>query len=125
MDDHIYVVVPDAEEKVSLDHLEALVDQGRAVEGDDRTHVPRGVRECLLRGDVAQVVPASVAEGSAARGEDEATNLFAGAAAQALGEGGVLGVDRHDLVWSGSRGDQRPAGDKRLLVGERQSVSGV
>ena len=45
------------EEQVRLDHLEALVDQGRGVGGDHRAHVPGGVGERLLRGDVGQLGP--------------------------------------------------------------------
>src|SRR5271155_3413234 len=39
---------------------------------------------------------------------------------QALGDGGVLGVDRHDLPGLGPAGDQRAADDQRFLVGQGQ-----
>ncbi len=45
----------DAEEQVRLDHLEALVDQGRGVDRDDRAHVPGRVGQRLLDGDVGQL----------------------------------------------------------------------
>ena len=47
------------------------------------------------------------------------------AAAQALGDGGVLGVDRHDLAGLRARRDQRAAHDQRLLVGQREGGAGV
>ncbi len=46
--DDVDAVEGDVEEQVRLDHLEALVDQGRRVDRDDRAHVPGRVRERLL-----------------------------------------------------------------------------
>ena len=43
------VGVGDVEEQVRLDQLQALVDQGRGVDGDDRPHVPGGVGQGLAR----------------------------------------------------------------------------
>ena len=64
-------------------------------------------------------------ERSAARGQHEAAYLLRGAAAQALGERAVLGVDRHDLPGPGAAGDHRAADDQRLLVRQRERGAGV
>ena len=42
-------VEADPEQQVGLDHLQALVDQRRGVDRDDRAHVPGGVGQRLLR----------------------------------------------------------------------------
>ena len=50
------VGIGDVEQQVRLDQLEALVDQGRRVDRDDRPHVPGRVRERLLDRDVVELV---------------------------------------------------------------------
>ena len=47
-----------------------------------------------------------------------------GAAAQALGQRAVFGVDRHDLAGRGRLRHQRTTGDQRFLVGQRQHPAG-
>ena len=66
----------------------------------------------------------AAAERSAAGGEHQPGHLAAGAAAQALGQRRVLGVDRHELPRRRGRGDQLAAGDQRLLVGQRDGAPG-
>ena len=92
------VGVRDVEEQVRLDQLQALVDQRRRVDRDDRAHVPGRVGQRLLDGDVGELVGGAAAERAAAGGEDQPGDLVAGAAAQALGQRRVLGVDRHELA---------------------------
>ena len=75
--------------------------------------------------DVAQVVAGASAERSAAGGDDELAHLVRAAAAQALGERRVLGVDRAQLARLGARRDQRAAGDEGFLVRERDRASRV
>ena len=71
--------------------------------GDHRAHRPGGVGERLLGGDVVQVVAAAAAERAAARGEHQPAHLVGAAAAQALGQRAVLGVDRDDLARASRR----------------------
>ena len=54
VDDDVDSVEWDVEEQVRLDDLEPLVHQCRGVHGDERTHRPGGVLQCLLRRDRAQ-----------------------------------------------------------------------
>ena len=75
--------------------------------------------------DVVQLVAAAAAERPAAGGEHQAAHLVGGAAAQALRQRAVLGVDRDDLARLGPRGHDRAADDQRLLVGQRQGAAGV
>ena len=65
----------DAEQQVRLDQLEPLVDQGRAVDGDHRAHVPGRVRERLLGRHVGELVAAAAAERAAAGGEHQPSHL--------------------------------------------------
>ena len=62
----------------------------------------------------------AAAERAAGCGDHQPGDLGRRAAAQALGQRAVLGVDRHDLPGRGRAGHQRAAGDQRLLVGQRQ-----
>ena len=55
--DDVDPVVRDAEQQVRLDDLEALVDQGGRVDGDDRAHRPGRVGQRLRGGDVAPSAP--------------------------------------------------------------------
>ena len=50
---HLDRVEADPEQQVGLDHLQALVDQRRGVDRDDRPHVPGGVGQRLLRASPA------------------------------------------------------------------------
>src|SRR5579859_2737032 len=114
-----------AEQQVRLDQLQALVDQGGAVHRDDRAHLPGGMGERLLRGHIGQLGPAAAAERPAAGGQHQAPYFLGPAAAQALRDRRVLGVDRDDLPRLGPLGHQRPADDQRLLVRQRERAAGV
>jgi hypothetical protein len=69
-------------------------------------------------GDAGAARSASAAERARRCGQHEAAYLLGGAAAQALGQRGVLGVDRHDLAGLARARDERAADDQRLLVGQ-------
>ena len=99
--DDLDAVERDVEEQVRLDHLEALVDQGRGVDRDHRPHGPGRVVQRLLGRDVGEPLAGPAAERAAARGEHQAAYLLGAAAAQALRERAVLAVDRHDLARAG------------------------
>lgn len=121
--DHLNAVEGNVVEQVGLDHLQALVDEGRGVDRDHRAHGPGGVGERVLDGDGRQLVPGTTAERPAGRGDDQLAHVGAGAGGQRLEERGVLGVDRDDLARLGERLDQRAADDERLLVGEREGAA--
>ena len=65
------------------------------------------------------------AERSAAGGEHQAAHLVGATAAQALRERAVLAVDRHDLAGRASAVTTGAADDQRLLVGQREGVTGL
>ena len=50
VDDDVDPLVGEAEQVMGLDHLEALVHQGRRVDGDPPAHLPGGMGEGLARG---------------------------------------------------------------------------
>ena len=100
VDHDVDAVEREVEEQVRLDHLQPLVDQGRGVDRDDRAHVPGRVRERLLGRDVRR------GRRGCGRGtgpplavRTSRRTSSARPAAQALGQRGVLGVDRDDLAW--------------------------
>jgi hypothetical protein len=113
------------EELVRLDHLEALVHERRRVDGDLGAHVPGGVLERLGDRDPLELGAGLPPEGPTARGEDDPLDLVGGAAAQRLVDGGVLGVDGDDLATAAGpgAGDDGPAGDEALLVGQREPLA--
>ena len=122
--DDVEGVVRHVEQQVRLDQLQALVDQRRGVGGDDLAHVPGRVGERLRRGHVGELGAAAAAERSAAGRQHEATDLLGAAAAQALRERRVLGVDGDELTGPGEGLDEGPARDERLLVRQREGGAG-
>ncbi len=76
-----------------------------------------------------QVLDATTAERTAARRDQQARHLppRIGRGPQALMDGAVLAVDRHQLGTRRrpQRGDDRPGGDEALLVGQRQPLAGA
>ena len=101
----------DVEEQVGLDHLQPLVDQRGRVGRDHPAHGEVGVGQRLLGRDVVQRGSVAAEERAAARRQHQAAHLVAAPDAQALGDGRVLGVDRHDLAGRGER--PSPAGRRR------------
>jgi hypothetical protein len=84
----------------------------------------------ILHGDLAQLGAGPSPERPAAGGEEEAGDPVrpaGGVGVDALVYGGVLAVDGDQLgTGRGSRSlDDRPAGDERLLVRQRQAASGL
>ena len=122
--DDVDVGVRDVEQQVRLDQLQPLVDQRGRVDRHDRAHVPRGVGQGVLDGDVGQVLGGPAAERAAAGGQDQAGDLAPGAPAQALGQRRVLGVHRHQLARRRRGGHERAPGDQRLLVRQRHRAPG-
>ncbi len=114
----------DVEQQVGLDDLEPLVHERGRVDRDKGSHGPGRMGERLLDGDVLQCGAVPPTEGPAAGRQHQPTDLGRRARAESLGEGRVLGVDRHDLSGSRERLDERPADDQRLLVGQRQGPAG-
>jgi hypothetical protein len=51
VDDHVDVVVLDAEQVMRLDDFESLVHQGRRIDRDLAAHVPRRMSERVLHRD--------------------------------------------------------------------------
>ncbi len=98
MHDHVDVAVRDAEQQVRLDHLETLVHERRRVGGDDAPHVPGRVGERLGRGDSRERLAGAPAERAAGCRQHQPPNLGMFARSQGLRDGGMLGVDRHDLT---------------------------
>ena len=125
MHDDVDGVEIETEEQRGFDHLEALVDQGRAVDGDHGTHVPGGMCQRVLRRDIPELRAGTAAERAAARRQHQPTYLLGAAATQALRQRRVLRVDGHDLARSSPIGDQGSADDERFLVGQGQRAAGV
>src|SRR2546421_7348746 len=86
------------EEFVRLNYFQALVHQRGTVNGDLGAHVPCRMCERVRDGDMLQLVARTAAEWAAACRQDDASHLRRATAAQALVNGGMLGVDRHDFT---------------------------
>ncbi|RIH86312.1 hypothetical protein Mterra_01457 [Calidithermus terrae] len=125
VDQHLHLLQRQAEELHGLEHLEALVEQRRGVDGHLGPHLPARVAQGHLGGDVAQV-GGLVQEGAAGGGEDELGHAGKGLAGQALEEGGVLGVHREDFRPAplGLGPQQRPGRHHALLIGQRHAPPG-
>jgi hypothetical protein len=115
---HLDALVRDPEEVMRLDHLEALVDERRGIDGDPPPHVPGRMCERLVGSDAPQVRTAP--EGAAGRSQDEAISRAGGGACEQLLQRGVLGVDRKDPGAAGLRqsGHEVAADHQALLVGQ-------
>ena len=115
------------EEAAGFDDLEALVHHGGGVDGDALAHDPGGVLEGLRRGDVVEVGERRVAEGATGGGEPDLLDFGGGAAAHALVDGVVLGVDGEegDVVLAGGGDDELAGGYEALLVGEADGLAGA
>ena len=83
------------------------------------------MRESLRRRHVGKLGAAATAERAAARGEHQPAHLVRRPATQALCQRGVFRVDRHQLTRRRGAGDQGPAGNQRLLVGQRDRAAGL
>jgi hypothetical protein len=118
-------LVGQSEQIVGLDDLQSLVHQGGGIDRDLGPHLPRGVGERLLRGDPGEVRPP--AERTARGGEHYAGDIVARYPGQALGDGGVLGVDRLDAASATPCRveTQLAAGDEALLVRQGEGLAGL
>ena len=114
------------EEAAGFDDLEALVEHGGGVDGDALAHDPGGVLEGLGGGDVVEVGERGVAEGAAGGGEPDLFDFGGGAAAEALVDGVVLGVDGEevDVVLAGGGEDEVAGGYQAFLVGQADGLAG-
>lgn len=124
VDEHLDIVRRDAEQVHGLDEFQALVHHGRGVHADFRAHAPVRVTDSHLGRDVARLFACPAAEGAAGAGEQDLVQL-ALPAGQALENGRVLGIDRHDLrtTFSGAAHDDVARAHERLLIGQRDAPS--
>ena len=94
VDDHLDRVVVDIVQPVRLDDLQALVGEGRRIDGDLGAHRPGRVLEGLLGCDGGHLVGGCVKERAAGRREHERRDARHGFADEALPDGRVLRIDR-------------------------------
>ena len=127
VDGHADLLWRQVEEAAGFDDLEALVHHGGGVDGDALAHDPGGMFEGLLRGDSVEVGEGSVAEGATGGGEPDLLDFGGGAAAHALVDGVVFGVDGQegDVMFLCGGDDELAGGDEALLVGEADGFAGT
>ena len=108
-----------------LHEFQALVHHGGAVHGDLGAHAPVGVLHRLLRGHVLQLSAGLAPEGAAGAGEQDLAQLPLLPAHQALEDGGMLRIHRHDLrpLLRRPGHDDVPGADQGLLVGKGNALS--
>ena len=107
-------------EPAGLDDLQALVDQGRGVDGDLGPHGPGRVAEGVCRRDIGEVGSGSAAEGTAGGGEPDLRDPVAALSVQGLEDGAVFTVDRQNgnTPLRGQGHDDMAGRDQGLLVGQ-------
>ena len=113
-----------SEQPVSLDHFESLVDERRRVDRDLRAHVPLGMAQGLLYGDVRQLLGPEVAECAAAARHDQPPHRGA-FAHEALEDRRMLRVDRNHRCFPLPRQRHHvgAAHYERLLVRQREFLA--
>ncbi len=127
VNDHLDLLVGQAEEPVRLYDLQALVHQGGGVYRYFRPHPPGGMRQRLLDRDGAHLFGRKAAERPTGGGQDEAAHLAGLLPAQALPDGAVLAIHRQDRDAVVARGlhDEVAGHHQRLLVGQRDGFPGA
>jgi hypothetical protein len=122
LDHDLDAFVPESEEKVRLDHLEALVCQRGRIDRDLGAHAPRRMSERIVRCYVGELGAVAAAERPAGGGEDDRVHGLEVAAFQALEDGGMLAVYREQAASTplpGGHGELAGR-DEALLVGQRE-----
>ena len=124
MDEHLNIVRRDAEQVHGLNEFQALIHHGRGVHADLRAHAPVRVADGHLGRDAARFFARPAAERAAGAGEQDLAQL-ALPAGQALEDGRVLGIDRHDLraAFPGAAHDDVARAHERLLIGQRDAAA--
>ena len=110
----------DVEQPFGLDHFQAFVEESGGVDGDLATHFPRGVFECLSKGDEWELFCRQSAEGAAAGGEQETAEGISVPAFEALEDGVVLAIHREEThaFGFGSGGDGFARHDEDFFTGD-------
>ena len=75
VNDHLDLIGARIEQPARLDHLQPLVEKGRRVDGDFRSHVPGRVVQHLLQGDLLQLLARRRAENRLEDGETYIASL--------------------------------------------------
>ena len=127
MNQHADLVGRHIEETARFDHLEAFVHQGCRIDGDALAHLPGGMIERLLHGNVGEVAARRVEKRTAGGGQPDALDFVAAAAAHALVNGVVLAVDGQQrlALAAGFGGDEIAGGDQAFLVGQADGLAGL
>ena len=128
LDNDLDLILRQTEEPRGLDQLKTLVHQGSRVDRDLGTHIPVGVLEGIRLRLGAQLLGAHTEERPAGGGQQDLFQRFGAVLIlQALEDGAVLTVHRQqvDTVFLDGIGHQMSAGDKALLVGQRQIMAAL
>ena len=120
MDEHLDFLSWYAEKPAGLHHLEAFVHERGRVDGDFRTHVPRGVLQGVGSGDGLQLLFCELAERTARAGEQNLFYFVVALAHETLEDGRVLAVDGQDghVVFARQLADEFAGHDECFLVGQ-------
>src|SRR5205809_726269 len=104
-----------------FDHLQRLVGECRAVDGDLFPHAPRGMLERLFRSCPPERFERPIAKRSARRSEHHATNVLVTASSDALQDSAMLAVHWDDLSTAAPDclANEMARHDQRFLVRER------
>jgi len=117
----------EVEEAAGFDDFEALVEHGGGVDGDAAAHDPGGVLEGFFYGDGGEFGEGFGAEGAARGGEPDLADFAGRAAAHALMDGVVFGVDgeERDVLAFGFGDDDFAGSYESFFVGEANGFAGA
>ena len=106
------------EQPAGLDHLEALIHERGAIDGDAVSHLPCRMIQGLLRSHRGQRFARSIAEWAARSGQNQPRNLFAVACPQALVRAVMFAIDRDQegSVFPHGVHHQTAARDQHFLI---------
>ena len=117
----------DAEQPMGFDRLEALVHQGRGVDRDLGTHLPRRVSQSVRHANRPEPIGIPLPKGASGRSEDQSSHTVHGLTEQALPDRTVLTINWKEpaTVPANRLQNQRPSDYKAFLVCERNVLAGV
>ena len=127
MNQHLNLLGRNAEEPLSLCHLETLVHQRRRINGNLGAHIPGRMLQRIGSGNLLQLLVGKVAERTARAGKEELLYLVITLAHQTLEDGAVLAIHRKDrhMVFLGKIADQLTSHHQGLLVGKTDLLASL
>ena len=120
VDEHLDFLCRNAKKPLRFHHLKTFVHERGRVDGDFRTHVPRGMTERVGSGDFRKFFHRHLPERTARAGEQDFFNFVVALAYETLENGRVFAINGQDghVVFLCELADEFSSHDERLFVGK-------